>query len=931
MLHVDTLTVSAFRGLPGEASLDLTAPLTLIYAPNGTGKTTFCDGIEWLLTGQVERIATMKDELLRCQHALSDRATFVHAAVREGVRELDIHRDLAEEKPLVVVRGSSAERCTPGEFLDYLAPRIATEFADARSRIVRRREWIVGTHFLSSERLSRLMDSDEANRERRQQLFADLLGVGHLQRLAIRFDKALVAVEKQTVALREVAAGYTSRAQELEDQLTHTGAVVDFASVWASIVQAASALHMPVPSVAEHQSTPDYTDAVRLLAQSVDDSRVAIDQLAPSWRTLLEWITHDEATGGNALATASLLADLATRLQGQAVSNDRDREQLATLSASKKTLSASVHRLGFEISTLGATEDVLHRYVVQHEIGAVSLGALLTKILSVTPESLSARESIARALREDLDDALMRSARLRDARSRLLTMVSEDKLVELHDAAREHLRRSQAHEVELKRSWEALASIGEQIAALGREFAGQHARTGRCPLCTHDWRTVEAFAEAVAGAATGLAPDENAAQRAYLAARDASAEGERQTLAAKVALEERMNLSGSIRELDEQLQPFWQRCELLGFSPSEVPDANAIENILSSCALHATAFASAQSIRDIHAGIEFPVDGAEWKRELADAIRQREAARDEADTARARADAEATALASVIAKNEEAISLLRARFATAEQALAAAKEVESRRDVALQAVGLRHPQTRTTIQEAHVQWETRRQRIAHLGSLLQSASSELLSKTWRAQLAQHREDVEVAEKNVVASTTRVDEVKALQQLLLTSLEAAKKTRVDGLRTTVEALFLKMHAARIAEGVLASPDASSFAVRIGEWMSDAECLSQGQRQDLAIAIFVARARAYGGTFFLDEPLLHLDDLNRVALLDVLRAVAIQSSGRVRLVVTTASSLVLKHLQQKCRGLVGAEGTPLLRAYELVGSVKEGVRPNDLRHR
>ena len=35
--------------------------------------------------------------------------------------------------------------------------------------------------------------------------------------------------------------------------------------------------------------------------------------------------------------------------------------------------------------------------------------------------------------------------------------------------------------------------------------------------------------------------------------------------------------------------------------------------------------------------------------------------------------------------------------------------------------------------------------------------------------------------------------------------------------------------------------------------------------------------WAGHFFLDEPVTHLDDLNRVGLLDIFRATAIESSG------------------------------------------------------
>jgi hypothetical protein len=53
------------------------------------------------------------------------------------------------------------------------------------------------------------------------------------------------------------------------------------------------------------------------------------------------------------------------------------------------------------------------------------------------------------------------------------------------------------------------------------------------------------------------------------------------------------------------------------------------------------------------------------------------------------------------------------------------------------------------------------------------------------------------------------------------------------------------------------------------------------QDLAL--FLARARSLGGTFFLDEPASHLDDLNRVALLNIFRALAVERGTDVSLQV------------------------------------------------
>lgn len=62
-----------------------------------------------------------------------------------------------------------------------------------------------------------------------------------------------------------------------------------------------------------------------------------------------------------------------------------------------------------------------------------------------------------------------------------------------------------------------------------------------------------------------------------------------------------------------------------------------------------------------------------------------------------------------------------------------------------------------------------------------------------------------------------------------------------------------------------------------WLADAgeqqldpdKDFSQAQRGDLALELFLASARSLGGTFFLNEPIVHLADPNRLGLLDILR--------------------------------------------------------------
>ena len=55
-VRISTMRVEAFRGIGDAAAFDFTSPLTLVFAANGTGKTTMCEAAEWLMTGQVERL-----------------------------------------------------------------------------------------------------------------------------------------------------------------------------------------------------------------------------------------------------------------------------------------------------------------------------------------------------------------------------------------------------------------------------------------------------------------------------------------------------------------------------------------------------------------------------------------------------------------------------------------------------------------------------------------------------------------------------------------------------------------------------------------------------------------------------------------------------------------------------------------------------------
>jgi exonuclease SbcC len=165
-----------------------------------------------------------------------------------------------------------------------------------------------------------------------------------------------------------------------------------------------------------------------------------------------------------------------------------------------------------------------------------------------------------------------------------------------------------------------------------------------------------------------------------------------------------------------------------------------------------------------------------------------------------------------------------------------------------------------------------------------------------------------------------------------------KTRyqIERLGTVVNALFSRMHANRVVDHIDLGADEDFlrwFGGAGGERLDPQTEFSQGQRQDLAIAIFLARVHELGGTYFLDEPMMHLDDINRVALLDVFRAIAIECQSQMNLVITTANRNFARHMIEKFSRVQGGKVTrdetiPLLRVIELVGNARVGVVSNSV---
>jgi len=80
---IKSITVGPFRGFSKQEYFDLDSSLVLIYGPNGTGKSSFCEALEYSLLGNVEDAGNKRfrnqDEYLKNAHVNQFIAPILHA------------------------------------------------------------------------------------------------------------------------------------------------------------------------------------------------------------------------------------------------------------------------------------------------------------------------------------------------------------------------------------------------------------------------------------------------------------------------------------------------------------------------------------------------------------------------------------------------------------------------------------------------------------------------------------------------------------------------------------------------------------------------------------------------------------------------------------------------------------------------------------
>ncbi len=890
-LFVDQLQICGFKSVSDPIEIPLDATLTLIVSPNGTGKTTICEAAELLLTGHLGTRRSANAAYLIARHPPEHGGCWVKGALNRAGEAISLRIDLAHQGVAVpgephLRRGTTQPRWS--QLLADLVPAEAVAgIAGGTGAKNLRRLWLRSARFLYDHEVEHLVDDD---RERRK-LMADLLGIGGLQR---RQDMATAWGEALERRLRQLEAASEDATRRAGDERRALDAIAPLDG------HRLSQLRRDAGEI--YEIHPVNLETLRERQQELEQQRILTRTRLARLKALRIEIAEARPVSQSeeeVRATRAALDEISEQLE-------RSTSRRPGINLDREDVHALESWLD-DAATMGVPEPAPFR------------AGLLAIAGEHTPQALQARR---RHLHE-AEELAARAAEARERAQEIARRAGVEPQVAEHEArhkeAQERLRLAE-------RAFHDRAGPLERLTAAVRDMRPHLAHASNCPTCGHDWQAPAALARALSEAAGPMEAVLRELQTERDAASVAAREAEQQLQALRASHARWQVEQAALRELSGTVAEWETRRRELGLDPEQdEPDRALLQSGLRAVDREIDA-------RDLLTELDHAAEAIGlsdlWRGGATRAQLHHTLA-----SAREQLDREEETLLASITSLRERHERARAKLdhATA-QARAARASLSYHQTVWRESLGAQGdltPGALDRVQEIlteHLHDLTPQREL--LAELAVALTREQERNRRSATLEQSKRELDTIARKTVRLGLALQSVGQDIHHLTERTSAAASEALAPLDASINAIFRRIQANPAIQRVdldFTDPDLP-LRVRLGEGtLHPREQLSRGQRQDLALSLFLARARALGGSFFLDEPFLHLDDLNRAATLDLLRTIAIQDAGHLRLVLTTSSASLARHLQQKLASVRSAVRP--LRVIELKGGPVVGMRPTE----
>ncbi|KPB13128.1 Dna repair atpase-like protein [Pseudomonas syringae pv. syringae] len=897
-----SVEIQNFRGVPDVLRIPLSAPLTIIHAANGTGKSTICYALEWLLTNKVGDLPTTTD--FSCQWGSGDTSVSAVCEINGEIYQLE----RANGKAAIKKHDDRRKRqIRDAALLEMLTPA-SVSGSSTQATTKARRDWLRNCRWLYANSLALLVDNSES--ALRQQIFADILGLGHLASTLSNLKEYRTELPK-TQGLETKLQALVTEIEALEARLSESRHERD---------QVALKLNEVLAGFPDTQSTGNLLHDFKTVQLKV----AGLLQTAKRQKTVLNLLQEGWAEYESGLQQLGINRDLLKEITETIAKLNNEHSQLAEkLSA----LNAQMGQAKINVDWARKNTEILDRwdtiiadpvFVQRFPQPDISFELLQQNFVEYGWDAdrqqrwLNALEYLI-SQKSTLLDLLQRKEDL--LRNPVLPPANFVQTSKSADEAKQARIKAQAE-------FDALSSVIDRLRALGHE-AMKALTSGHCPLCSHDWKSADALHEHLTYAAA--TPELQAAKSNLETAQATEQLWSSSLQTANLQQSSAENYSAQLKSVADKLKSIDEKTSYLAtmnkaeFSASDV---NSFEYLLTSIRIALDAKKIAEAMPRIDEFFQLPSsvnarDGVPAARKALIHYTQHFEQQLKSD------GAEQPALTRSVAEKLQSIQAKTQESHQVNASIAAVSEIVNRFQSQWNEVNSGLPVS----VELHTATQTRVE-----GELARAEGYELNISECKILLSVDDDSERLRslhkEKQVVTEKLKAGQshITAADNAIGRYSDHVRNATVSSLSPLLgpaTELFSRMHANEVYHKLSVSGDDLNWMV-LAEGhdtpLEAQEKLSQGQRQDLALSLYLARAKSTGGSFLLDEPIAHLDDLNRVAMLDIFRLAA-TSMPNMSLILTTASDSLARHLMQKFSSISDKQ---LLNTIYLEGNPRTGVK-------
>lgn len=903
-----SVEIQNFRGVPDVLQIPLNAPLTIIHAANGTGKSTICYALEWLLTNKVDDLPTTSD--FSCQWGNGDTSVSAECEINGERYFLERVNGKASLQKDGETRG---RKIRDADLLEMLTPS-SVKGSSTQATTKARRDWLRNCRWLYANSLALLVDNSKS--ELRQQIFADILGLGHLT---------------STLSDLKEYRGELPKVQGLEKKLQSLATEIRVLEEKLSASQSGrEQIALKLKSILEKfpstRVTGNLLDDIKTaqlevakLQQSTLHKKNLLNQLLEGWsgyESSLQQLESNRSSLVNITQSSIFLTD--------------DHRQLAEQLATVETQIAE-GKLATEWAQ--KTTDVLNGWMV------IATDPDFAQIFTQTDLSFQ-------FLKQNFVEYNWESERQLNWLNSIEDLIrNKDLLCDLLNVKRDLLNnpvQPPANLVELSKSadeakqakitaqgeFDAISNVINRLKALGHE-ASHSLSSGHCPLCNHDWKSANELRKQLFD--DSLSPELQMASHKLILAQSNEQLSITALQNAKLQQSSFEDYVTRVKSVNDKLKVIEERTSYLTImNKSEFSHSDIINfphllvriksaigaRSISEALMQVEEFFQLSPSETINTGV------SESLRALAQYTLHFQQQFDSAN-------AKLHGLTQSVKEKLEGIQAKTRESHQVNASIAAVSQVVDRFQSQWNEVVGTLPVSKSIHAATQEVVELDHQRAQGYEAELRDCQISLSVDADSKELMRLRSERTVVEEKLLLGSRHI---LVADNTISQYGDHVRNATVSSLAPLLEPateLFSRMHANEVYHQLSVSGNDLNWMVLAEGHETPLEAeekLSQGQRQDLALSLYLARAKNTGGSFLLDEPIAHLDDLNRVAMLDIFRLIA-TSMPHMNLILTTASDSLARHLAQKFSSLPDEY---LLNTIYLEGNPRTGVKTTIIRN-